>query len=218
MDKRLSEKIAEDVKTLIFEGVFEDGDRLNEVHLAERLSVSRTPLREALQRLELSGLVEIIPRRGAFVRQPGPIELSEMFEVMSLLEAACSQLAASRISDQALLDLEDVNTLCQTATEKGDSNAYYIENERFHQIIYRQSGNNFLEQETLKLQKRLEPFRRVQLRLRGRLEQSMSEHRNILDALTAADPEKAARTIKEHVAVQGETFHALLLALREKKQ
>ncbi|SMX27910.1 putative HTH-type transcriptional regulator YdfH [Pelagimonas phthalicica] len=217
MDQRLSERIAENIEEMIFDGDFEDGERLSEVQLAEKLNVSRTPLREAFQRLSQTGLVELVPRRGAFVREPGPIELSEMFEVMSVLEATCCELAAQRISDEALGELEEANQRCQEAIDAGQADAYYLANERFHQIIYRQSGNGFLEKEALRLQKRLRPFRRIQLRLRGRLQQSMAEHRVILDALGAAESQTAAQAVKDHVAIQGDTFHALLLALREKK-
>lgn len=217
MDQRLSERIAENIEEMIFDGDFEDGERLSEVQLAEKLNVSRTPLREAFQRLSQTGLVELVPRRGAFVREPGPIELSEMFEVMSVLEATCCELAAQRISDEALGELEEANRRCQEAIDAGQADAYYLANERFHQIIYRQSGNGFLEKEALRLQKRLRPFRRIQLRLRGRLQQSMAEHRVILDALGAAESQTAAQAVKDHVAIQGDTFHALLLALRDKK-
>ena len=83
MGQRRADSIAEELEELIFDGTFGDGDRLDEVRLAEQFGVSRTPLREAFQRLALSGLVQLIPRRGAFVRQPGPVELMEMFEVMA---------------------------------------------------------------------------------------------------------------------------------------
>ena len=110
MEQRRADNIAEALEEHIFSGIFQNGDRLDEVRLAEQFGVSRTPLREALQRLALSGLVELVPRRGAFVRQPGPIELMEMFEVMAELEAVCGRLAARRISDEAIEELRDANT------------------------------------------------------------------------------------------------------------
>ena len=199
---------------MILDGTFVDGDRLDETQLAQRFNVSRTPLREAFQRLHLSGLVEQIPRRGVFVRQPGPVELLEMFEVMAELEASCARLAAKRISDEALADMRAANALCQKAVEARDADGYYHENERFHAILYRQSGNSFLEQECLRLQRRLTPFRRLQLRLRGRLRQSMSEHEAVVEALEADDAERAAKAIREHVSVQGEKFYHLMSSLR----
>lgn len=214
MDQRLADTIAQDLEELIFDGTFSDGDRLDEVKLAEQFGVSRTPLREAFQRLALSGLVELIPRRGAFVRQPGPVELMEMFEVMAEIEAVCGRLAARRISDQALKDLVDANTKCQMAVDAGDPDTYYLENERFHRIIYNQSGNSFLEQEASKLHRRLKPFRRQQLRFRGRMAQSMSEHEDIVRALDSGDPEETANALRSHVAVQGEKFHNLMASLK----
>jgi len=214
MDKRRADSIAEALEQLIFDGTFADGMRLDEVQLAEQFNVSRTPIREAFQRLAQSGMVEAIPRRGVFVRQPGPVELLEMFEVMAELEAACARLAASRITEPALQALHETNARCNAAVATKDSDGYYRENERFHAALYRQSGNAFLEQECLRLHRRLQPFRRMQLRFRGRLSQSMGEHEAIVTALEAGDGDTAAAVIRGHVAVQGEKFHMLMASLK----
>ena len=214
MDKRRADIIAEQLEERIFDGTYQDGDRLDEVRLAKEFGVSRTPFREALQRLARSGLVELVPRRGAFVRQPGPVELMEMFEVMAELEAACGRLAARRISDKALADLHSANDKCQAAIEAYDPDSYYLENEHFHQIIYRESGNGFLATETANLHRRLQPFRRQQLRLRGRMAQSMGEHRAILEALEKGDSEASAAALRGHVAIQGEKFYSLMASLK----
>ncbi len=213
MEKRRADSIANELEEMIFSGTFADGDRLDEIRLAEQFGVSRTPLREAFQRLAVSGLVEQIPRRGVFVRQPGPVELIEMFEVMAEMEAICARLAAVRISDAALDDLRAANQRCEQAVERQDADGYYTANERFHHILYRQSGNRFLEQECLRLQKRLKPFRRIQLRLRGRMRQSLTEHQDIVTALSDGAAERAAEIIRGHVAVQGEKFHHLMASL-----
>ncbi|MFY9211410.1 MAG: GntR family transcriptional regulator [Aestuariivita sp.] len=214
MDRKRSDIIADEIEGLIFDGTFGDGERLDEVQLAERFKVSRTPVREAFQRLAQTGLVEQLPRRGVFVRQPGPIELINMFEVMAELESVCARLAAVRITDEALKDLHDTNARCNQAVLAQDSDGYFRENERFHAILYRQSGNAFLEQECLRLHRRLQPFRRLQLRLRGRLKQSMQEHENIVAALEDGDGARAADAIRDHVAVQGEKFHHLIASLK----
>lgn len=200
---------------MIFDGTFSDGERLDEVILARQFEVSRTPLREAFQKLAMSGLVEQLPRRGVFVRQPGPSELIEMFELMAELEASSARLAATRISDAALRELHETNAQCNAAVDDQNAALYYQVNERFHAIIYREAGNSFLEQECLKLHRRLQPFRRMQLRLRGRLRQSMSEHEAILTALEQGDGPTAAEVIRGHVAVQGEKFHHLMASLKQ---
>ncbi len=214
MDRPRAEMIAESLEGMIFDGEFGDGDRLDETQLAERFSVSRTPVREAVQRLALSGLAEAIPRRGVFVRQPGPVELLEMFEVMAELEAVCARLAATRISDAALAEMAAIHARSAAAAADRDAELYFLENERFHQIIYRASGNGFLDGECRRLHRRLRPFRRRQLRLRGRLAQSLTEHEEILAALRDGDADRADDTLRRHVAVQGEKFHHLMASLR----
>lgn len=210
METRRADTIAEELEHCILAGEFADGERLDELKLAERFGVSRTPLREAFQKLVITGLAEQIPRRGVFVRRPGPMQLLEMFEYMSELEAVCGRLAALRISDDALEELEAANAHCQKAVYNDDRDDYYRGNEKFHNLIYRQSGNAFLEQEALKLHRHLKPYRRIQLELRGRLKQSMAEHRAIVTLLREGEQIRAAEALRNHVAIQGEKFHRVM--------
>ncbi|SDY42806.1 transcriptional regulator, GntR family [Jannaschia faecimaris] len=210
MSIRSADKIANELEHLVLTGQLCNGERLDEITLAKRFGVSRTPVREAIQKLATSGLVTQEPRRGAFVRQPGPVELLEMFEVMAELEATCGRLAALRISDDTLAQLQLTNEKSQTALDQGNVDLYYRENQTFHHLIYHASGNAFLESETLRLHRRLKPFRRLQLRLRGRMNQSMREHREILKELVDGDPDRAAAALRDHVAIQGEKFHHLM--------
>ena len=214
MKKGHSDSITKQLEEQIFDGVLSNGDRLDEVRLASQFNVSRTPLREALQRLAQSGLVELIPRRGAFVRQPGPVELVELFEFMAEIESVCGRLAAKRISDEALSELHKANGKCQVAIDSQKPDNYYIENAIFHRIIYQESGNSFLENEAEILHRRLQPFRRQQLRLRGRMVQSLNEHKAILEALERGDSDATAEALRGHVAVQGEKFHNLMAMLK----
>ena len=218
MDIRHADRIADALEELVFTGQFNDGDRLDEIRLAKQFGVSRTPIREALQRLVASGIAEQLPRRGVFVRQPGPVELMEMFETMAEIEAVCGRLAAVRISDAALEELDQANSLCRDAVASQDTDAYYRENERFHHTIYAQSGNSYLAGQALRLHRRLKPFRRLQLRLRGRLAQSMGEHEEIVAALRAGDEARAATALRNHVGIQGEKFRHLMTELRTAAQ
>lgn len=213
MEPSRAETIADQVEEQILSGAFRDGARLDEVGLAERFGVSRTPVREAMQRLSLSGLVELRPRRGAFVRQPGTVELIEMFEVMAEFEALCARLAADLATDEGIDALRAANARCALAVEAGDADGYYRENEGFHHRLYALSGNRFLEAEALRLKRRLKPYRRLQLRLRGRMAQSLSEHASVIDALARGDGAAAADLIRDHVAVQGEKFRRLMASL-----
>lgn len=213
MDTRRADQIADTLEQLVFSGEFQDGDRLDELKLAEQFHVSRTPIREALQVLVTSGMAEQIPRRGVFIRQPGPVELMEMFETMAEIESVCGRLAATRMSDQDLDALGAANDRCQQAIEASDHDRYYSENETFHQIIYRGAANSYLEKQALQLQNRLRAYRRIQLRFRGRLKQSMGEHSEILRFLRDGDADNTAKVLRDHVAVQGEKFHQLMASL-----
>lgn len=214
MEIRRADQIADTLAERVFAGEFQDGDRLDELKLAEQFHVSRTPIREALQVLVNSGMAEQIPRRGVFIRQPGPVELMEMFETMAEIEAVCGRLAATRMSDDNLDALTAANERCQRAIDASDHDLYYSENETFHQIIYNSSANSYLEKQALQLQYRLRAYRRIQLRFRGRLKQSMDEHSAILRFLRDGDGENTAKVLREHVAVQGEKFHQLLAGLK----
>ena len=209
-----ADRVTRGLERMIFDGKYADGDRLDEVQLAAHFGVSRTPVREAFQRLAQSGLVEQLPRRGVFVREPGPVELMEMFEVMAELEATCARLAASRASEPALADLAAANARCKAAVDRGDVDEFYEHNATFHQLIRQESGNAFLAAETTRLNRRLQPFRRIQLRVRGRLAQAMREHEAIMAALAAGEAERTADLMRAHVAVQGEKFRYLINSLR----
>lgn len=215
MSERPADRIRETLEQAILTGEFDDGVRLDEVRLCTRFGVSRTPVREALHQLTASGLLEMKPRRGAFVRMPGFVEVVEMFEVMGELESMCGRLAAKRISDAQLEAFASACLKCEQAEEAGDSDAYYHENETFHQVLYEASGNGFLQSQAVNLQKRLQPFRRLQLRVRGRIRQSLDEHRQILQAVEAGDGEAAETLLRQHVTVQGEKFFDLMRGLEE---
>ena len=213
MEIRRADQIASTLEQLVFSGEFRDGERLDELKLAEQFHVSRTPIREALQVLVSSGMAEQIPRRGVFIRQPGPVELMEMFETMAELEASCGRLAATRMSEADLALLAAANERCQQAIQNRDHDRYYAENETFHQTIYRGAANSFLANQALQLQNRLRAYRRIQLQFRGRMNQSMDEHSKVLRALTDGDADLVAQTLRNHVAVQGEKFHQLIASL-----
>ena len=215
MTERTADRIRETLEQAILTGEFTDGARLDEVRLCTRFGVSRTPVREALHQLTASGLLEMKPRRGAFVRMPGFVEVVEMFEVMGELESMCGRLAANRISDAQLQAFSLACESCEEAEAAGDSDAYYRENETFHQVLYEASGNRFLQSQALQLQKRLQPFRRLQLRVRGRIRQSLDEHRQILKAVEDGDGEAAGLLLRQHVTVQGEKFFDLMRGLDE---
>jgi len=212
---RLSESLREAIEEEVATGKLAPGTHLDEIELARRFGVSRTPIREALSLLAGEGVVEIRPRRGAVVAQITPQRLVEMFEVMAELEAMCARLAARRISAAELDALEQAHEGCRTAAQRLDSDGYFYANEHFHHSIYAASHNSFLSDQAHALQRRLRPYRRLQLRVRNRLAKSFEEHQAVLDALHDGDADRAVAAIRSHVMVQGERFNDLLAGLSQ---
>lgn len=207
---RLREALEDDIVA----GRLKPGQRLDEVGLAERFGVSRTPIREALIQLAASGLVEIRPRRGAFVVLLGPRELIESFELMAEIEAACGRLAVQRMGTADRDAILLAHETCRAAVAAGDEAAYYPANARFHAAIYAATGNRVLAGEALRLQRGLQPYRRLQLKVPRRVEASFAEHEGIVEALLAGNGPLAAERLRAHVLVQGERFMTLLAALQ----
>lgn len=213
LDRR-TDQIREALEEMIVEGHFPDGARLDEVSLAEQFHVSRTPLREAFQSLAASGLVELRLRRGAFVKFPALEDVIEMFDVMAEIEAMCGRYAARRMTPEAEAEIAAALVGCETAFAADDFDGYYHANHAFHALIYRASGNRFLAGEAERLHRRLKPFRRLQLRLRGRMRESLKEHRLIFDALVAGDEAAVTAQMRAHIAVQGDRFNDLAAQYR----
>jgi len=210
MDRLPSAKIRDSLEQRIVEGELSNGKRLDETELSGFYGVSRTPVREALQRLAESGLAEHLPRRGTFVRSPSLSQLVEMFEVMAELECMAIRLAARRATSNDIDALEKDNETCRAAVAANDTKKYYEINARLHGRIYQMSGNSFLANEARRLHDRLRPFRRLQLRVRGRMEESMAEHDIILAALRDGDANRAMETMKKHITIVGVRFNDLV--------
>jgi DNA-binding GntR family transcriptional regulator len=140
-ETRRADSIANTLEEMVFTGQVHDGERLDETLLARKFGVSRTPVREALQRLVSSKLAEQRTRRGVFVKQPASITVIEMFETMAEIEAVCGRLAAQRRIPMALEHLAAANALCLQALDQQDADAYSHHNEAFHRMICRCSGH-----------------------------------------------------------------------------
>jgi DNA-binding GntR family transcriptional regulator len=201
------------IEDAVIAGEFVPGDHLDELSLAARFGVSRTPIREALLQLGAEGFIEMRPRRGAIVSVPSPQRLIEMFETMAELEAACGTLAARRLTTEDDKQIEAAHLACINAAATGDPEIYYGVNRAFHEAIYRASRNSFLAEQSLALHKRLSAYRRVQLRARNRLGQSLAEHAGIMEAIRQGNEELAAKRLRDHVLVQGERFSDMMLNL-----
>lgn len=212
-ESRRSEQLRDAIEERIASAAYAPGARLDEEKLAGEFGVSRTPVREALLQLASSGLIDLRPRRGAIVAELSAFRLLEMFEVMAELEAMCARLAARRITVEEERLLRQCHASCREARDRNDPDEYYRRNHRFHRLIYAASHNAFLIEQASQLQRRLHPYRRLQLRVRDRLQSSFAEHDGVVEAILAHDPQRAADALRNHVVVQGERFTDLVSML-----
>lgn len=183
----------------IVRGVIGPGVSLDEASIAERFSVSRTPVREAIRQLEAIGFVEARPHRGAVVPLFTPEKLNEIFLVMAELEALCARLAAEAATVEEKQALQQAHAACRDAAKEGDIGLYYDLNIKFHEMIYALSHNSFLAEVTMGARNRVAPFRRAQFQSLGRLMRSVDEHEAVVEAILAGDADAAAATMRDHL-------------------
>jgi phosphonate utilization transcriptional regulator len=191
----VQEEILREIKT----GRLEAGAKLNEIDLAERLQISRSPVREAFRALEEAGLVRLEKNRGVFIREISDIEAAELYEVRRGLDETAGRLLAPVITDAQLQELNHALEGLESAIKRGDVNHYFPLNIAFHDRLVEMTGNATLLQLYRQVIDRMHLLRRRGFLKAGSSDASHHEHRLILDALTRRDPVAAARSMGEHV-------------------
>ena len=195
----LSDQIRNVLTDEIASGMLKAGAGLDEQQLADRFGASRTPVREALRQLSVSGLVEIRPRRGVVVTRLTPERIMEMFETTAEVEAMCVRLATYRVTPLERSRLIDLHETSRAMVEADDVDAYDGLNREFHELLYRATHNGFMAEQALSIRTRLHAFRRTQLRDGNRIAASRSEHGGILAAMAEGDGDLAARRMRAHM-------------------
>ncbi|MCF4166508.1 GntR family transcriptional regulator [Zavarzinia compransoris] len=190
----------------IVQGRLSPGTPLEELEVARRFGVSRTPVREAIRELAASGLVETRPHRSALVALPSLDRLRGMFEVMAELEAICAGLAAVNMTGAERRNLEALHETLGELVRQGDPQRYHEVNENFHSAIYHGSHNDYLTEITLATRARLSPFRRAQFRTLGRLSLSHAEHDRVVTAILRGEKTAAEAAMRGHITVVEETY------------
>jgi DNA-binding GntR family transcriptional regulator len=204
------------IRAKIVNGEFMPGDLLAETRLAEQLDVSRTPIREAFKQLKIEGLIEIRPRVGTFVRKPTQREVIELFQLKESLEGLAANLLTRRGHTEDLELLIDNVQKEKDAVAAGDRQAYSELVHHFHTTLVRGADNQKLSVHYDLLMNQLAYQQIVQqtIRLPGRLEDSLSEHEKIVNAIQMKDPLMAELIARRHVVASGESasvaaFHEL---------
>ena len=195
----LSDQIRNVLTDEIASGALPPGMGLDEQHLADRFGASRTPVREALRQLAVTGLVEIRPRRGVIVTQTTPERIMEMFETSAEIEAMCVRIATYRITPLERGKLIEMHDASEALVKRGDIDGYDKFNREFHETIYSATHNAFMAEQALAIRNRMKAFRRTQLRHASRLGRSREEHEAILNAIAQGDGDEASRRMRAHM-------------------
>jgi DNA-binding GntR family transcriptional regulator len=198
----LHDEVAAKLRERIFAGDLAPGRFIDEPALCAELSISRTPLREALKVLTAEGLVRHEPRRGCFVSEITERDLDEIFPVIALLEGRCAFEAANNATDADLLALEQLHDRLQRSAKAKRITEYYETNFAIHEAIIVLANNRWLAQVIGDLRKIVKLARLQQLHAPGRLEQSLSEHMAVYAALKARDAEGAEAAMRTHLTRQ----------------
>ena len=187
------------LRQAILKGELEPGERLMEIQLAERLGVSRTPIREAIRKLELEGLVLMIPRKGAEVAEISEKSLREVLEVRRSLEELAIELACQRITPEELTALEEAENRFARAVEDGWVMAIAESDENYHELIYQATANDRLVQILNNLREQMYRYRLEYIKDEDRRQILVVEHEHILRAVRRRDIADAKSAVREHI-------------------
>lgn len=211
----LGEMVYESLRDAIISQTLKPGERLMETDLAEELGVSRTPVREAIRKLELEGYVVMIPRKGAYVAGLSIKDINEVFEIRGSLEALAAALAATRATQGEIDEMERHLLLEAHHWETSDLIKTIEVDTRFHELIYKAARNSRLLNMIREIREQVQRFRTTSLGVPGRMKFAISEHRRIVEAIADRDPETARKAAHDHIE---SSEHALLEVISYQKE
>jgi DNA-binding GntR family transcriptional regulator len=204
--KTLADRLRMQISDDIVRGELAPGAVLDEMELARRFQVSRTPVREAIRLLAASGLVDARPHRSAVVARPGRMQVLGMFEALCELEVLCAGFAAERMTKVEHTELQLIQRSLRPVVKSGDPQRYHEINENFHAAIYAGSHNEYLARITAETRARIAPFSRAQFRTFGRLAQSHAEHERVVAAILKRDRAAASAEMRAHIGYVHEAY------------
>jgi DNA-binding GntR family transcriptional regulator len=195
----LTEQVFETLQESILNGELKPGDPLPEIRLSEELGVSRTPVREALRKLELEGLVKTIPNRGTFVVGISEKDIEDIYTIRMYIEGLAAKWAAANITDELLEEMRSIVELQKFYAEKNDPFQVWQLDSRFHYILYQASGSRVLKQTLTSMHHYIQRTRELSISRLGRAATTVQEHLNIFNAIEQHDGELAEKLTFEHI-------------------
>ena len=201
LNKRpLYEEVAERLREQIFAHQMAPGSWVDEQSLALQLGISRTPMREAIKVLAAEGLITMYMNRGAYVTEVDRRDLEQIFTVLSLLEGQAVKETALRATEDQLTELDNLHHRLEKAAADRDLDQFFEINVKFHELIQGIAGNRWMNNTIADLRKVLKLQRRDSLNRTGRMQNSVIEHRQILQAILKRDPIAAEAAMRKHLA------------------
>ncbi|PAB56309.1 GntR family transcriptional regulator [Anaeromicrobium sediminis] len=195
----LRDVVFDHLRNSILNGELKPGERLMEVQLAQQLGVSRTPVREAIRKLELEGLVVMIARKGAYVADLSVKDILDVIEVRSVLEGLAASLAAVRMNGEDVDELKEISNKFKACFEAKDTDGMIEHDRKFHECILKSTRNSKLIQINQGLQEQIHRFRIIYFSEYSQAKGLLSEHEQILNAIIRRDPIKAKEIAAIHV-------------------
>ncbi len=211
-------RVYQDIKAAILSGLFSPEERLTEEHLAERLGVSRTPVREALSRLEAEGLVQLYQRRGFIVSRQSREEIEELFEIRAILEGYALRVISGKITDSITRRLEECVEKAEAALGAGRMNEVFRWNTRFHDILHQVVADSArLYRMIVDMRKQVLRYRKETLQTPEGARRTIDGHRRLLLALRLQDADLCERTMREHIRQSKEDALQTLMATQREE-
>lgn len=214
----LREVVCEALREAIRNGVLKPGERLMEIQLAEELGVSRTPVREAIRKLELEGYVVMMPRRGTYVASMSIRDINEIFEIRTALESLSNGLAAEHITEEELEHLQRLLVIIGGYIKAGDIEKIVETDIEFHDIMYHAARNQRLVGIISNLRDQLTRFRTLSMSYPGRLEATIEEHKAIVEAIANGDRKMASKAAEKHMENSEKTLLKAMEAIQQQTE
>ncbi len=213
----LREVVCESLREAIRRGILKPGERIMEIQLAEELGVSRTPVREAIRKLELEGYVVMMPRRGTYVANMSIRDINEIFEIRTSLESLSNGLAAEHITDEELEHLQRLLVIIGGYIKEGNMEKIVETDIEFHDVMYHAARNQRLVGIISNLRDQLTRFRTLSMSHPGRLEATLEEHKAIVEAIANGDRRSASKAAERHMENSEKTLLQAMEAMKEKR-
>lgn len=202
----LREKILETIRDAILKGSLKPGERVSEPDLAERFGISRTPIREAFRQLESEGYLQVIPRKGAVVASLTERDVEEFYAIKIILEGFAARMAAEQLSDKDIERLETINERLQKLADEGDVKNFFKVHDEFHEVFIKASGNEKLLELINQLVMKFKRLRLASLSQPGRMDISVKEHEQLIDAFKKHDGHGADSLVRHTATIGAEVL------------